>query len=312
MLRIENDYKKNFKNGLSHLHLFCRLEAHLIKLKVTLPPQTAGLRLPTSQTDFEILQNQIQETTLTRIWSRLARNIPNAPTLNNGQAIRAWLIDPNNEEAIGCALYLSGCLLTSVPDELSRLKRWISLYLNDNLLTTLPKQVAACKFLVVLDVSDNQLSRLPTLRKPLDCLTELRAQCNLLNDVSNFVGLMTPGLIRVFLSNNCLTQFPNLKLGSLYGGAVRNYSIVDVSNNKIKEIRPGFSTLNDGTDMAYVTDINVRDNPLERVAKEVMDAALVITVPEWKPHPPMDDGLSQIPLIRLFMDEGQLKSVHRS
>jgi Leucine-rich repeat (LRR) protein len=166
-----------------------------------------------------------------------------------------------------------------------------------------------------LDLSNNQLDRLPTLVAPLLFLSTLRVKNNRLTTLSNFVGPMTPALVQISAANNCLTKFPTEQLSLLPRYEVRNYSLIDVRNNQITEIPPGFSTLNDGTGMANVTDIDLRGNPVMRVPIEVMDAAQVVTIPEFKPYPPMNVGpskVTEIAPIRLFIDAASYDAVTKA
>jgi hypothetical protein len=253
MLRIENDYKNNFKNDLSYLHLFCRLEAKFIKLEATLPLQTADLRLPTSQTDFENLQNQMQKTALTRIWSRLAPNIPNAPTLNNEQAIRAWLIDPNNAGAIGPILNLSDCWLTTLPDELSHLTGLTHLIVDHNLFTTLPDWVSRLPGLEVFNASYNGISQLPeNFGESLNSLKGLHLSNNALTELNLPIGKF-PMLQTLDVSGNRLDSLPEST------GEIRYLAVINVSGNRLRALPHPMANLK------YLTKLFARDNRISAI-----------------------------------------------
>ncbi|CAK1599652.1 unnamed protein product [Parnassius mnemosyne] len=132
-------------------------------------------------------------------------------------------------------LDLSKNKISSVPDDISRLKNLKQLNLSANHIEVLPDSLIYLKKLEMLNVSNNSISSLP----------------------SHFSNLNN--LKQVYLSHNKFTEFPSQLL------CLNNLEVVDLSNNKITRIPDGMSDF-------YAAELNLSQNEISNLSEDLHQA----------------------------------------
>lgn len=132
-------------------------------------------------------------------------------------------------------LDLSKNKISSLPDDIAKLKHLKLLKLDTNRLQALPNSLVDMKKLEVLNISNNQFSELPI-------------------SFSNLSNLK-----QVYLNNNNFNHFPLQLLG------LPNLEVVELSNNKIMEIPCGMSDF-------HATELNLSQNELTQISEDLHKA----------------------------------------
>lgn len=132
-------------------------------------------------------------------------------------------------------LDLSKNKISSLPDDIARLKHLKLFNLDINKLQTLPDSMVNMKKLEVFNISNNCILSLPVSFSNL---------CN---------------LKQVYLNNNSFTHFPLQLLG------LPNLEVVELSNNKITEIPCGMSDF-------HATELNLSQNDISQISDDLHKA----------------------------------------
>ncbi len=200
-------------------HVFKKVGGHL-----------PAVPLPTRTNDFQLLQNEIHDTALKAVWSRLhnllaaVRNVPSVDA--NASEIRVFLNDPNNNAALAAPIEkvdLSSLNLIVVPPELERLSGLRILDLSNNQLVQVPN--FNLPNLARLSLKNNRLAQVPDFNLPN--LTHLILVNNQLSQVPDF---NLPHLTHFALGNNKLAQIPNFNLPNLIQLYLEGNQLTEVPN----------------------------------------------------------------------------------
>ncbi|XP_038209351.1 leucine-rich repeat-containing protein 57-like [Zerene cesonia] len=132
-------------------------------------------------------------------------------------------------------LDLSKNKISSIADDISKLKLLKQLNLNTNSIHDLPNSISNLKKLEMLNISSNSISKLP------DSFSQLT------------------NLKQIYLSNNKFKMFPV----QLFG--LKNLEVVDISNNKIVEIPSGMVNF-------YAAELNLSQNEITSLAEDFHQA----------------------------------------
>lgn len=132
-------------------------------------------------------------------------------------------------------LDLSKNRLTSLPDDVCKLKLLKQLNLDTNKIDTIPESICNMKKLELFNISNNLVRFLP------------ESFCKLSN------------LKQVYLNNNSLKEFPKQLLG------LHSLEVVELSHNKITEVPNGMSEL-------YAAELNLSQNEISIISEDMHQA----------------------------------------
>ncbi|MGE3533220.1 MAG: leucine-rich repeat domain-containing protein [Parachlamydiales bacterium] len=202
-------------------------------------------RISVDPVEFVPLQtklNEIEENqALEQIWTQRLSGVfqlDQASEPRGHEAIRAWLNDPANLQAIANVrtLNLSNLLLKVLPKEISLLKGLQRLNLSNNQLRYLPEALGDLNALKHLGLKNNRLTHLPESFGNLAALTQLSLENNRISHLpKSFENLSS--LITLSLANNYLSQLPE-SFGNL-----RALTNLWLNNNYLSELPEFFGDL---------------------------------------------------------------------
>jgi Leucine-rich repeat (LRR) protein len=184
--------------GLLHLFVSMEPDEEMIAAQIILPDDPRPLSIPNPCKmlgDVQYLELQQKQH-----WEAFIPHLHAMPDLDN--------------------LVLSGCQLTTLPDELAILENLMTLRVDQNQLTDLPAGIARIPWLTMMDLSANRLQTLP------EWISEM------------------PRLNFLDVSNNALQQLPDTLLSSsrikelmVSGNKIKVLPIPPAQNLQLKSIR---------------------------------------------------------------------------
>lgn len=148
--------------------------------------------------------------------------------------------------------------LTSLSEDLARLKNLTNLILQKNKLTALPDAVCSLEKLKFLDVSINNLTTLPLNFSRLTSLTTLNVIGNQLTSLPSLQGCVNLSVLEV--SENQLSEFPDICHADL-----AHLSEVRLANNEIPEVPDALTVL------PALKLLDVAHNSIKTVPGELCD-----------------------------------------
>eukprot|EP01138_Halocafeteria_seosinensis_P006692 gb/GECG01006841.1/.p1 GENE.gb/GECG01006841.1/~~gb/GECG01006841.1/.p1 ORF type:complete len:859 (+),score=100.56 gb/GECG01006841.1/:1-2577(+) len=247
-----------------------------------------------------------------RLSNNKLRSLPEG--IGNLEFLVSLYVDKNHLQSVPFSLTachslrtldLSENSLTSVPEELCQLRNLENLYLNRNRLERLPEDIGSLSNLLELKISENRLVELPRGIGNLDKIKTLDIHDNRISELPQSVSMLhnvetldarrnrlhsipvlpqTHSLHSIFLGENRLQGISSENLKQC-----PNLSIVDLSDNRIKELDTGFGKLfglvtldlrnNDLSSLPYtlgfvhsLNKIALDGNPLRTIRRSVWSA----------------------------------------
>lgn len=156
-------------------------------------------------------------------------------------------------------LQLSDYKLKEVPIEALNLCDILrNLDLSKNRLTSLPDDICKLKLLKQLNLDTNKIDTIPNCLGNMKKLELFNISNNLITFLPESFGKLS-NLKQVFLNNNRLKEFPMQLLG------LHNLEVVEMSNNKITEIPSGMSEL-------YAAELNLSQNEISMISDDMHQA----------------------------------------
>eukprot|EP00514_Thraustochytrium_sp_LLF1b_P001044 CAMPEP_0184527910 /NCGR_PEP_ID=MMETSP0198_2-20121128/11491_1 /TAXON_ID=1112570 /ORGANISM="Thraustochytrium sp., Strain LLF1b" /LENGTH=497 /DNA_ID=CAMNT_0026919683 /DNA_START=96 /DNA_END=1589 /DNA_ORIENTATION=+ len=169
-------------------------------------------------------------------------------------------------------LRLAPGVLTTLPSDISRMRRLLHLILNENALTELPAAIGSLRHLKVLEANRNQLTSLPEELSKCSKLEVLDVSVNKISDLSPLDGLTAlktlnvstnqlteleldfenvTGLHDLFASNNQIAELPSEI------GLVAGLTDLVLENNKIVELPTELA------DLKKIKELKLDGNPIK-------------------------------------------------
>ncbi|WP_410209178.1 leucine-rich repeat-containing protein kinase family protein [Aquirhabdus sp.] len=164
-----------------------------------------------------------------------SRNIQNCRRINLSCGLTAFPSEIFEYAETLEVLNLTGNALTSLPDDLYRLKKLKILFCSNNLFKTLPRVLGQCQSLSMIGFKSNQIQHVPAEALPSD-LRWLILTDNQIEEIPESIGKCSK-MQKLMLAGNRLTHLPDTL------AACQNLQLLRISSNQLTALPNWLLTL---------------------------------------------------------------------